>query len=196
MAADRNFRRCKTDADRYSIGVELRRRGKARLKDAGGPPRLGAVLLLALLLLAVLPFSAPAEEQTRASYVAAVEPICKVNKQASDRYLKSVRSLVKNDRLNQAGARFTKAAAALEKAQKQLTAVPQPSADEAKLGKWLTGIKGEVALMRTIAAKLKQGNAGRASSLAVKLTHDATTTNNLVIAFQFAYCKIDPASYT
>ena len=152
---------------------------------------------LALILTAIL-LTAPAlaAETTREAYVAAVEPICKANKQSSDRLLKPVKALVKADKLQQASQRFAKAATALEQAHKQLAAVPQPSADAAKLGKWLAGIKGEVALMRKISAKLKQGNSGKASSLAVKLTHNATTTNNLVIVFQFNYCKIDPAKYT
>jgi hypothetical protein len=74
--------------------------------------------------------------------------------------------------------------------------VPQPPADAAKLIKWLAGIRAEAKLMRTIAAKLAQGNKARASSLAVRLQHNATQTNNLVIAFQFNYCRIDPARYT
>lgn len=140
--------------------------------------------------------SVAAAETSRDQYKAEVEPICKTNKQASDRYLKGVTALVKADKLDQAGANFSKAAAALEKAQKQLAAVPQPAADAARLGKWLRGIGDEVALMKTIARKLKAGDKGKASALAVKLQHNATTTNNLVIAFQFDYCRIDPSHYT
>jgi hypothetical protein len=149
--------------------------------------------LLALALLAVPAFAA---EQTREGYVAAVEPICKANKQSSDRYLKDVTGLVKNDKLDKAGQNFAKAALALEKAQKQLVAVPQPPADAAKLTKWLAGIKAEVAQMRTISTKLKQGDKSKASSLAVMLQHNATKTNNLVISFEFNYCHIDPAQYS
>jgi hypothetical protein len=135
----------------------------------------------------------PAFVQTRDGYVESVEPICKTNKESSDRYLKGVRSLVKNDRLKQAAERFTKAASALQLAQGQLAAVPQPAADTPKLTRWLAGIKVESTLMKTIASKLKSGNKGRASSLVVKLTREATSTNNLVVVFQFNDCKIDPA---
>jgi hypothetical protein len=153
------------------------------------------MLLTAFAALSLLAAPALAAEHARESYVASVEPICKANKRSSDRLLKPVKALVKADKLQQASERFAKAATALEKAERQLGVVPQPSADEAKLGKWLAGIEGEVALMRTISAKLGQDNKGKASSLAVKLTHNATTTNNLVIAFQFDYCKIDPSAY-
>jgi hypothetical protein len=155
-------------------------------------------LSLALLVLLLAPVTSGASEEppTRQSYVSSVEPICKTNKAASDRYLKGVRKLVTDNKLKQASERFTKAAAALERAQKQLAIVPQPSADEVRLGRWLTGIKGEVSLMRRIGAKLRQGDRGKASSLVVKLTHDANITNSQVIAFQFNYCHIDPAKYT
>jgi hypothetical protein len=166
------------------------------MTTAGGKTLIRSASLALSLTAILLVTPALAAETTREAYVAVVEPICKRNKQSSDRLLKPVKSMVKADKLEQASQRFAKAATALEKAEKQLAAVPQPSADEAKLDKWLAGIKGEVGLMRTIAAKLKQGNAGKASSLAVKLTHNATTTNNLVIAFQFDYCKIDPARYS
>jgi hypothetical protein len=136
------------------------------------------------------------EEPTRDSYKEQVEPICKVNRQSSDRYLSGIRKLVKADKLRKAGENFAKAAAALERTQKQLAAVPQPPADAAKLNKWLAGINSQVSQMRTIAAKLKAGKAGPASSLSVRLTHDATTTNNQVIVFGFNYCKIDPSRYT
>jgi hypothetical protein len=142
--------------------------------------------------------SVAAAEITKDEYKILVEPICKTNKQASDKYLKHVRSQVKHDQLKQAGQNFSKAAAALEKAQKQLAAVEKPPADSAKLTKWLNGIKGEVALMKTIAANLKKNTkAGKtkATSLVVKLEKNATTTNNIVISYSFNFCKIDPSKY-
>lgn len=89
-----------------------------------------------------------------------------------------------------------KAPAALERASKQLAAVTQPSADEAKLAKWLADIKAEVALMCRIAAKFKAGEKAKGSSRAVKLTHGANAANNQVIAFRFNYCRIDPSKYS
>jgi len=101
--------------------------------------------------------------------------------------------------LKQAGQAFSKAAVELEKTQKKLAGVPQPPEDAAKLGKWLSEIKAEVALMKTIAANFnKNTKAGKskATSLAVKLQNNATKANNNVIVFQFNYCKIDPSKYT
>lgn len=157
---------------------------------------LGILSLFAALAILLTASFAFAEEVTRDSYREAVEPICKTNKQASDRILSGVKDMVKKDKLAQASQAFAKAATALEKAQKQLAAVAQPPADAAKLTKWISEIKGEVALMKTISTKFKQGNKSKATSLAVKLQNNANKANNLVIAFQFNYCKIDPSKYS
>jgi hypothetical protein len=177
---------------RIEIKTMRPRAERARARRHGGS---GAVLSFALAFL-LSSSAALAAEQTRETYKAEAEPICKADKAASDRYLKGVKGLVKDDRLAKASRNFAKAAAALERAQKQLAAVPQPPADSARLGNWLGGIKGEVALMRRISAKLAKGQKGPASSLSVRLQHNATATNNLVIAFQFNYCKIEPSQYT
>jgi hypothetical protein len=157
---------------------------------------LVAVPLLALAMIAALTSLALAEEQTRDSYVASVEPICKTNKAASDHYLSGVKSLVKQDKLKLAGTDFGKAASALDKAEKQLAAVPQPPADASKLNQWLSGIEEEVSLMRTIGKAFKSGDKNKGSSLAVKLQNNATKINNLVIPFGFRYCRIEPSQYT
>jgi hypothetical protein len=153
-------------------------------------------LILAFFTISPISAGGAESEPTRDSYKAAVEPICKENRAASDRYLSGVRKLVKKDKLHKAAENFTKAAAALENAHKKLAAVEQPPADAAKLAKWLAGIKRQVSQLRAIAAKLKAGKVGPASALSVRLTHDATTTNNQVIVFGFNYCRIDPSRYT
>jgi hypothetical protein len=158
-----------------------------------------STFLVALTALTLLSSSASAAEQTRESYVASVEPICKSNKTASDRYLTGIGKLVRRDKLVNAGVNFLKAAIALEKTQKQLALVPQPTADATRLARWLAGIRAEVALMKKIATNLKKDTkAGKtkATTLSVKLTHDATATNNQVIVFSFNYCKIDPSRYS
>jgi hypothetical protein len=149
--------------------------------------------LAALMLLAVPAFAA---EVSREEYKAKVEPICQKNAQESEKFLKGVKKMVKQNKLKQAGTAFSKAAGALEGAEKELAAVPQPTADEAKLGKWLTDIKGEVKLMRQISTAFKSGNKGKGSSLSVKLQHNADTANGVVVVFGFNYCKIDPSKFS
>jgi hypothetical protein len=161
-------------------------------------PLLGTLLAGIAALLVFASFAA-GDTAERDAYKALVEPICKSNSSAADRLLGPVKGWVKKDKLKQAGQAFSKAAVELEKTQKKLAAVPQPPEDAAKLGKWLSEIKAEVALMKTIAANFnKNTKAGKskATSLAVKLQNNATKANNNVIVFQFRYCKIDPSKYT
>ncbi len=153
--------------------------------------------LLALCALALAGASlAMAEEVTRDTYKAEVEPICKTNTEANEKILKGVRQEVKAGKLKQAGAQFAKAAAALKKAYLQLKAVPQPPADVAKLSKWLSYVKTEAELFESAAKALKANNKTKAQTIVVKLTHNANLANNQVISFGFRYCKLEPSKFT
>ncbi len=156
--------------------------------------KLLTVALLAFLLTGAS--LAAAEEVTRDSYKAAVEPICKANTQANEKILKGVRAEVKAGKLKLAGAQFSKAAAALKQAYAQLGAVPQPPADTAKLGKWLAYVKTEASLFEEAAKALGAGNKTKAQTIVVKLTHNANLANDQVISFGFRYCKLEPSKFT
>jgi len=139
---------------------------------------------------------ASAEEVTRDSYTAQVEPICKTNTEANEKILKGVRQMVKQDKLKPAGVQFSKAAKALKTAYAQLKAVPQPPADAAKLGKWLSYVKTESDLFESAASALKAGNKTKAQTFVIKLTHNANLANNQVLSFGFRYCKLEPSKFT
>jgi hypothetical protein len=154
---------------------------------------LGA-LIFALVLLAV-PF-AEATEVTRESYKEAVEPICKVNSQANEKILKGVRSDFKAGRLKVAAGKFSRAASALDKTVRQLKAVAQPPADEAKLAQWIKYVETEATYFRKAAAKLKADDKPGTQAMVLRLEHNAKQANNLVLAFDFKYCRFEPSKYT
>lgn len=139
---------------------------------------------------------AMAEEVTRSSYKAMVEPICQTNTKENEKILKNVRSEVKQGKLALAGKAFAKAATALNKAYNQIKTVPQPPADEARLAKWLSYVKQEMGLFKTGSKALKSGNKHKAQSIVVKLTHTANQANAEVLAFGFHYCKLNPSKFT
>ncbi len=146
---------------------------------------LGAVLVSAAIAVA---------DTTRDQYVATVEPICKKNSDATSGILNGVHKLVKKGKLKPAGAKFLKAAAALTATEKQLAAVEQPSADAAKLSKWLGYIKAEASLLKKTGLALKAGNKRKASNYIVTLDHDTSLANNTVALFNFHYCLGKPSS--
>jgi hypothetical protein len=157
--------------------------------------RLAALLLLALAAFAAVPVALGAEV-TRTAYREEVEPICQQNTLANEKILKGVRKEVKEGKLKLAGSKFSRAATALHKTLLQLKAVPQPSADEARLAKWLRYVATEAELFKTAAAKLSAGQEAAAQSVAVRLSHNATLANNTVLPFEFRYCRFEPSRFT
>ncbi len=160
-------------------------------------PRLrrGLLVGLAVFALAVLASSAMAAEVTRTEYREAAEPICKVDTQANERILAGVRSEVKQGKLKPASAKFKQAAMALKKAVKQLKALPQPSADSARLKKWFTYAEQEVKLFETGSRKLSSGDKNAASKIGVELVNVANKANAQVIPFEFKYCRLEPSRF-
>jgi hypothetical protein len=139
---------------------------------------------------------AAAAEISRDEYKAAVEPICKTNSKANERILKPVRRLVKKGKLRPAATRFAKAGSALRRTYAQLRAQPQPTADEARLAKWLGYVKTEANLFAKVAKKLKAGKKGPAQRLVNKLTANANQANATVLAFEFHFCRFEPSKFT
>jgi hypothetical protein len=153
---------------------------------------------LLCLLLAALLFSASADaaEVSRESYREAVEPICKTNTQANERIFKGVRAEVRQNKLKPAALAFEKAAKALSATFAQLRAVPRPAADKAKLSKWLGFVNDEVDGFQAVAAQLRAGKKINAEREVVKLTGNADRANNVVVGFEFQYCRFEPSRFT
>ena len=152
-----------------------------------------AIAVLAILATASLALAA---ETTRAEYVAAVEPICKVNTKANERILGGVRAEVRKGKLKPAARQFAKAASALKGTLAELKAVPRPAADQAKLAKWLKYVGAEASLFESTAKKLRSGDKVGAEAMVIRLTHNANLANNLVAAFEFEYCRFEPSRFT
>jgi hypothetical protein len=153
-----------------------------------------AVALIAAGAFAAFAIAAP--EQTRESYVAQVEPICKTNTKANERILAGAEKKVKEGKLQVAAGQFTKAAGAFGKAVKQIGAVPQPAADKAKLTKWLGYLGQEQKLLSEIGKALKAGKKSKAQTLSVRLTHNGNLANNAVLGFEFNYCLIESSRFS
>jgi hypothetical protein len=158
-------------------------------------PVLGLALVVALL--AAVPVALAAEaEISREEYVARVEPICKQNSDANSRILKGVKEQVtKKDELVPAGKRFIRASSALGKAVGKIAAVPQPSADTAKLTKWIGYLEKEQTYLLKIGKELKSKDKYHAEKLAQELNRNNNKANNTVISFDFHECRIDSSRF-
>jgi hypothetical protein len=158
--------------------------------------RLACLLATLALLGALAVGAADGAEVTRTSYREAAEPICQANTVANERILAGVRTMVKQGRLAPAAARFARAAAALRATVGELGALPTPPADAARLRRWLGDVGVEAGLFSRIGTLLRAGKKAPAEHLVAKLNTNAGKANNVVIPFEFHYCRLEPARFT
>jgi hypothetical protein len=130
-------------------------------------------------------------ETTRSEYKQAVEPICARNAQANEDILEGVRAKVRERKLKPAGRQFVRASVALRGTLGKLRRVPQPTADETLLGKWLEGVGREAGLLRATGKSLIAGDRRHAEQLVRKLTEGARETNAIVAGFAFHHCRLE-----
>jgi hypothetical protein len=159
-------------------------------------PRKIAVALCATAIFVFISSLAPAAEITRTSYREAVEPICKTDTQANERIFAGVKQEVRQGKLKPAAVKFSKAAVALKSAISQIQKVPAPAADSARLSKWLGKVSNEAGYFEAVARKLRAGDKAGAEHLVNKLTTEAGAANNVVIPFEFTYCRLEPSRFT
>ena len=149
--------------------------------------------LLVALILAATAFAA---EVSRDEYKAAAEPICKSSAQANEQILAGVRKEVKVGKLKPAAVKFSKASKEQSQALRELEALPQPAADEARLTKWLSYLKIEAELFATAGKKLKAGDKAGAEHVITQLTQNVNKANAQVLPFGFRYCLLDASKFT
>lgn len=160
-----------------------------------GTWRVGALAVAVVAALFVVPL-AGAAEVSRDEYVERADPICKRNVKANEKIFKGAKDEVKRGELKKGAQHFLRASTALEKTIGQLKAVPRPSADEAKLQKWLGYLEIEADYFERIGKALSAGKKAKAQTLSVKLNRNSNLANNTVLAFGFDYCRIDSSRFS
>jgi hypothetical protein len=167
-----------------------------RQRRGTGLKRTIAILSGSFVIAMVLAAAAFAAEVSRDEYKEAAEPICKTSAKANERILSGVRKEVKGGQLKTAAGKFSKASKEQAKALKQLEALSQPAADEARLTKWFSYLKIEAELFETAGRKLKAGDKAGAEHVFAKLTPNANKANNQVLPFEFRYCRLEPQKFS
>lgn len=147
----------------------------------------------ALVLLGAVP--AIAAEATPETFKEAAEPICKTNREANEKVLDGARANVQAGKLKKASGQLFAAAKALKRARAQLLRIQKPAEDTARLTKWLKGIKTEVELLEATGRKLANGEKNGALRMIIRLKGNANKTNNLVLDYEFRYCRINPSEF-
>jgi hypothetical protein len=147
-------------------------------------------------VLAVAVANADETAPSRGEYVAKIEPICQANSEANKRILKNVRSRVKQGKLTTAGRQFVHASAAFGSALGEISAVPRPPADDARLVKWFGFLKIVKANLGKIGKALLEGDKIKATHESVRLERSGNAANNVGFVFEFHYCRFTPSRFT
>jgi hypothetical protein len=164
------------------------------MKLMGSGRLAGLVAALAVLIVAA-PLAFAAEVSTDDEYVQLAEPICKRNVEANKRIFKGAKGEVKRGELKRASKHFVRASRAFGETIGQLAKVPRPPESSTKLGKWLTVLRAEKAVIQKIGRALAKEQRRKAESYSVDLRRNANRANNIVLGFGFDYCLIDPSRF-
>lgn len=151
-------------------------------------------MLLTLALLAAADLAA-AEAPTRDEYVDQLEKVCKPDALATQRAMKGARADIRAERLKVAARKFAKATSIFGSTVKEISRVPRPEADRARLGKWFTYLKRQASYLGQITEQLRRERAIKAQRLIARFIHSGNLANNVVLAFGFDYCSFKFSRY-
>ncbi len=149
---------------------------------------LGTLAAIAVALLAIAPL-AHGEEQTRESYKAQVEPICKANREANERIMKGARERINKGKLEPAGKQFIRVSASFGEMIKQLLPVPAPPADERRVERWVEQMRLLEQRLRNVGKYYKAGEKIKATHESILAERSGLSANNTSIVFHFRDCR-------
>jgi hypothetical protein len=149
---------------------------------------LATIAALAPLALAVAPL-AHAEEQTRESYKAQVEPICQANREANERIMAGAKKRIDGNELKPAGKQFFRLSASLGGMIRKLAKVPPPATDSHRIERWLEIIELLKERVRLVGKYFVEGLKIKGNHEAVLAERAGISANNTTIVLHFHYCR-------
>jgi hypothetical protein len=156
-----------------------------------------AILAAAVAALAV---AAPAfgigEPPTEEEYVAAVEPICKRDREAAEQILKGARDNINQERLRVAGGQLIRASKRLGATIGQLVAVPRPVAKEEKLQKWFKFLRIVKTRLGKTGKLYREGKKLEATHESIRAEKSGNAANNVSFSFGFRECRMTRSRFS
>jgi hypothetical protein len=149
---------------------------------------------LAVMLLLVATASA-ADAPTRDEYVTRLEAVCRPGAESTQRVMKGARADIRAERLAVAAGKFGQAGKIFGGTIGEISTLPRPSADRAKLSDWFGYLKAQESYLKQITAQLKAGHAIKSQRLTARFIHNGNLANNVVLAFGFNYCSFKFSRY-
>lgn len=156
-----------------------------------------AIGLVVVAIALVVPIAGADEAvPTREEYVATIEPICEANSEANKRILRNVRSKVKAGKLRPAGNQFIRASEAFGSTLREISAVPRPPADDARLVRWFGALEVIEGRLRDVGKALLERDKIKATHETIRLQRSGNAANNVGFIFGFDQCRIKPSRFT
>lgn len=164
------------------------------------PLRLGLAAVAALLVAvpaAIASYHPEGQtpQQERKAYTAAVERICKSNRQANSRILKGVERMVKRGRLVPAGRRFIRASNVFGRTVRKIARVQRPPTFATQIRRWISNLKRERSLLRKIGKALRAKRERQARRLGARLDSIVKQSNNRMVSFEFRHCRFEATEF-
>jgi len=151
--------------------------------------RIGTVAAATLATLA-LAATAHAEEQTRETYKAQLEPLCQANRSANERIMAGARRRVNKGKLDQAGNQFVRVSGSFGSLIGRIAAVPPPATDSRRVERWLEMMRLLQTRLRTVGKYFKEGEKIKATHESILAERAGISANNISIVFHFHYCRL------
>jgi hypothetical protein len=151
--------------------------------------KLGTAAAIVAATLAVAG-AAHGEEQTRDTYKAQVEPLCKVNREANKRIMSGAQKRVNADKLEIAGKQFVRVSHSFGGLVGRIASVPPPPTDSHRIERWLKFMRLLETRLRLVGKYFKQGEKIKATHESILAERAGLTANNISIVFHFHYCRL------
>ncbi len=149
---------------------------------------LGKIAAIVVVMLAIAPL-ARGEEQTRESYAAQLEPICKANREANRRIMAGAQERVNKDRLEPAGEQFIRLSDSFGRLIERLAVVPPPLADSHRVDRWFDLMQLLKRRLRNVGKYFKDGLKIKAVHESILAERSGLSANNISIVFHFRHCR-------
>jgi hypothetical protein len=149
---------------------------------------LRTLAAIVVALLAIVPL-AHGEEQTRESYVAQVEPICKANREANERIMDGAQRRVNKREYTAVGKQFVRVSESFGRLIPKLAAVPPPVGDERRIARWFEQMRLLKTRLRQTGKYYKAGEEIKAAHESILVERSGIAANNISIVLHVRECR-------
>lgn len=149
---------------------------------------LWTLVAIAAALLTAVPL-AHGEEQTRETYKARVEPICKANREANERIMDGAQRRINQRQFVAVGKQFIRVSESFGGLIPKLATVPPPVGDERRVERWVEQMRLLKARLRRTGRYYKEGEDIKAAHEAILAERSGIAANNISIVFKVRYCR-------